>query len=318
MAVLKVGVIIGRFQVPELHAGHLKLFTTVADQSDRVVVLLGISPIDGHTAENPLTFDQRQHIVLASLASVTPLVRAGAPVILPLADCRTNEEWSGQIDALLHAAYPNDDLTLYGGRDSFVDAYRGKLRVEHIVAIPAIPVAGTINRAAIKETNSPDFYRGQIYALQRQHPRVHCTVDVAFVRNSESNITDTLLIQRVDSGQWCFPGGFVDPTDLSIESAAKREMMEELGLTTETVLEHIGSFRIDDFRYRGSRDKIITTFFMAHYAWGMPVLNYAEVQDYAWVPLQLQVYPALAPHHQPLWQALFQFYSVKLAVQLNG
>lgn len=321
MAALKIGVIIGRFQVPTLHEGHLKLFKEVAAASDRVVVLLGVSPVDGYTAEHPLTFAQRQSMITncpGLSGFYEPLHHIN---ILPLFDQRTNDVWSAQVDSLLKQTYPHDILTLYGGRDSFADSYKGKLPVTRSTFCPIVPVTGTQNRAAIKEENDPAFLRGTIAALQRQFPRVFPTTDIAVLKSD-----DVLLIQRVDSGHWCFPGGFVDPTDGSFELAARRELREETGLTLEGPLNCVGTFPINDFRYRGSRDKIFTTFYAGVHSWGPVTANPLEVQDYRWVNwLGNEITEIIAEVHRPLLSALrthlnpaLRFYAYSNVVTTNA
>ena len=43
-----------------------------------------------------------------------------------------------------------------------------------------------------------------------------------------------LLTQRVDNGQWCVPGGFMEPGE-SMTEACAREVLEETGLHTQVV-----------------------------------------------------------------------------------
>lgn len=307
MAKLNVGVIIGRFQVPELHAGHLKLFQSVLANNDRVVVLLGVSPVDGHTRENPLSFDQRKAMVLRTWGQ-TWAAHVHTLTIMPLFDKPTNEEWSGQIDGLLSATFPNATITLYGGRQSFIDSYKGKLKVEPVTFYPPLPDAGTDHRAAIKENFSPDFLAGQIYAMQQQFPKAHATVDFALLRSQEERPTfsgtEVLLIQRADNGEWVLPGGFVDPSDENFELAAKRELYEETGVHCEGSVHFVGTKRINDWRYRSSRDKIITTLFMGFHAWGEPRPNPEEVQDYKWMKLD-DALKNVALVHAPLIQMLY-------------
>jgi bifunctional NMN adenylyltransferase/nudix hydrolase len=313
MAALRVGVIIGRFQVPELHDGHRWLFTEVAAASDRIVVLLGVSPVDGYTAENPLTFAQRQAMIQSHGADAFGGIRTETVVILPLFDQRTNEEWSAQLDRLLKGTYPNDDVTLYGGRASFIDSYIGTLPVVQSSICPLIPTTGAQVRQAVKEANSAAFYAGQIYALQRQFPRAFPTVDVALVKDDL-----VLLIQRADSGHWCFPGGFVDPTDESFELAAQRELQEEVGLHSEAALEYICTKRVNDFRYRGSRDKILTTFFLGNYFAGPVMPNPTEVQDYKWVKVNSEDALIISDVHKPLLGALRNHPRFALPVLANS
>jgi bifunctional NMN adenylyltransferase/nudix hydrolase len=60
-----VGVIVGRFQVPELHDAHKDLIETVCDKHDKVIIFLGLSPLMV-TRENPLDFESRKQMILES------------------------------------------------------------------------------------------------------------------------------------------------------------------------------------------------------------------------------------------------------------
>jgi len=54
----ETGVIIGRFQVHELHQGHKFLIKRVMENHKRVIIFLGISPIL-HSIRNPLDYESR-------------------------------------------------------------------------------------------------------------------------------------------------------------------------------------------------------------------------------------------------------------------
>ncbi len=49
----------------------------------------------------------------------------------------------------------------------------------------------------------------------------------AFIRNETKE--KILLTKRADNGQWCMPGGAIDPGE-SVEEACVREIREETGL----------------------------------------------------------------------------------------
>jgi bifunctional NMN adenylyltransferase/nudix hydrolase len=294
MAKTRVGVVIGRFQVPKLSDAHIALISAVLAEQDSVAVLLGVSPTDGRTAENPLTFVQRQE-----LFSESPV-----KTLLPIADRLTDEEWSRNVDMLLQTAFPLDRyvVTLYGGRKSFRASYRGNYLTKEVELNMA--ESGTDVRAAVKERQTPDFLKGQVYALQTQFPKVYPTVDCIVWRDNGQPLDcgiEVLLIRRTDNGEWGFIGGFVDPQDESYAAACKREVYEEVGLTAESGVVCVGSVKVNDWRYRGTRDAIMTTLFTMQYAFGPVKVNPEEVQDYQWVSFS-EIGKHLSKTHSPLWR----------------
>ena len=69
------------------------------------------------------------------------------------------------------------------------------------------------------------------------------------------------------------PGGFADPADESYETAAARELQEECGALETTPMQYLGSVKIDDWRYRGETDKILSLLFTATLRSGKPQAN---------------------------------------------
>jgi bifunctional NMN adenylyltransferase/nudix hydrolase len=292
MAKTRVGVVIGRFQVPQLTIAHVALCQSVRRDQDALAVLLGVSPTDGRSAENPLTFVQRRELFKDICA-----------LVFPIADKSTDEEWSRDVDALIRTTFPSDryEVTLYGGRKSFRESYKGVYPTQDVTL--NMSESGTESRAAVKEDQTADFLAGQVYALQTQFPRVYPTVDcIVWRRHARPGVeVEVLLIQRADNGEWGFIGGFVDPQDESYAAAAKREVYEEVGLTAESGVVCVGSTRVNDWRYRGTRDGIMTTLFTMEYSFGPVRVNPEEVADYQWVAWD-QIAGILSKTHSPLWQ----------------
>ena len=118
-----IGVLVGRFQVHELHAAHRELIDFVVEQHDKVVILLGIAPIPGSTA-NPLDFESRKQMIQADYPDVN---------ILYIRDEGTDEQWSKELDKIVNTVgLPGQSAVLYGGRDSFIEHYSGQFPVREL------------------------------------------------------------------------------------------------------------------------------------------------------------------------------------------
>jgi bifunctional NMN adenylyltransferase/nudix hydrolase len=80
--------------------------------------------------------------------------------------------------------------------------------------------------------------------------------------------TKVLLGRKPTEEKYRFIGGFVDPTDSSLEAAVIREGREEAGPLELVNISYVCSRLIDDWRYRGEKDSIMTSFFAANVAFG--------------------------------------------------
>ena len=68
-----VGIIVGRFQVSTLHAGHTKLIETVCKMHNETVVFIGTNSILG-SKKDPLTFANRKHLFdTYNISNIIPL-----------------------------------------------------------------------------------------------------------------------------------------------------------------------------------------------------------------------------------------------------
>ena len=115
-AAADVGVIVGRWQVDDLHGAHTNLIEEVRAQHKKVLIFVGVSDILGSTID-PLDYPTRAAMLLHHYPDVT---------VLPISDASCDIEWSKNLDAAIREVCPIGDPLLYGGTDSFVRHYTGE------------------------------------------------------------------------------------------------------------------------------------------------------------------------------------------------
>ena len=76
----KLGVVIGRFQVPELHAGHRHILDTTRDENDDLLILLGTTEALP-SERNPLPFSVRKRMLEESGRYKGPIVTEIRPAM---------------------------------------------------------------------------------------------------------------------------------------------------------------------------------------------------------------------------------------------
>lgn len=288
-----VGVVVGRFQVPRLHEGHKAILARAAMENARVLVIVGSAnaPV---TKRNPLTRDQRVQMVLRELH--------GPHYVRSLNDFPTNEQWVEALHTVAQGLFPDAAITLYSDQKGCGETYiraGGKWPV--VFTDTTTKQRGTDIRANVKETYSPDFRAGTIHAIQRQFTSVYPVVDVA-IYNAEGHV---LLGQKpTDGDNWRLIGGFVDPKDPSLEFAARREVLEETGLEVASDLKYCGSRQIDDWRYRGCEERILSSVFRAQYIWGRPKAS-DDIAKLMWFELEAAK-RVIHPNHKDIFKLTWQ------------
>lgn len=287
---MKTGIIIARFQSPSLHEGHVALIDYVRKANDKVVLFLGNTE-SRLTTSNPLPFDARMDMVKGIFPDIP---------IHKLPDTKYDDMWIARLDSMIEKTYPSDDICLYGSRDSFIKYYNGKYRTETFGEIPG--VSATKIRSAIHGNikDNEDWRKGIIYASAHKYPTSYQAVDVAII-NFDTN--QVLLGKKGGEPKYRFVGGFVDVKDESLELAAKREAREECGDIETDSYKYLGSFRIDDWRYRNSQDKIMSAFFCCHYIYGR-VNPQDDISELQWFDLDALDESVFEPEHRILFHAL--------------
>jgi len=116
-------------------------------------------------------------------------------------------------------------------------------------------------------------------------------------------LTQRTTSLRSHSGQIAFPGGRIDPTDLSPEHAALREAEEEIGLD-RSLVEVVG--RMPDYvTGSGYRIRPVLSVVQPDF---LPVLNADEVEDIFEVPLSFLMDPANHIRESRIWKERERFY----------
>lgn len=245
------GVVVGRFQVNNLHEGHWELLKAVNSRHTRVIVFLGCNP-SGLTKYNPLNFEARKGMIQEPFPDFT---------ILPIGDQRSDKNWSKELDKRIDEVVNYGEVTLYGSRDSFIPHYSGKYSPIELSLdmTQKDPSSGTDIREKITNTvlNSSDFRAGMIYTQNNMWPRVITCVDALIVYG-----TDFLMGRKAGETSWRFIGGHAEASQNSFEDDIKKEIREETSLTV-TDLSYLGSSRISDWRWRNNSDSIKTLLFQA-------------------------------------------------------
>lgn len=316
----KIGVIVARMQCHVPTYAHERLLETVMELSDDVIIILGESH-GRNTKNNPLPWKVREHAI-RQLAIVDNFDK-GTVAITPLQDHKCDKVWSEFLDEAIddNLPYPKNmsfdaydyEITLYGARDSFIKYYSGihktvELKFDDIFnTISATKQRENIHRYNLDRLQvSDDFRKGLIWASNHRYPVSFQTVDIAILHP----LTRALLVgkKQGESG-YRFIGGFVDPSDSSLEGAAEREVNEETGGIHTKNYQYLGSFRIDDWRYRNESDKIMTAFFRCDYTDGRSHAT-DDISELKWLAYDAIKENTFEPEHEPLKLKLLEHLNI--------
>lgn len=290
------GVIVGRFQVNDLHEGHMELIRQVKARHSAVLAFVGTPANKSLTQENPLDFPTIRRMINAKFPDLT---------VLELRDCRTDEEWSRNLDNAISSVVQSGTATLYGGRSSFVPHYKGHFTpIELNLPVQVMKISGTDVRVdcSNKVIESPEFRAGMIYAAYHQWPETKPCVDIAIFNTDE---TEILMVQKRGESLWRFPGGHFEHKHGSFEGTAKAEAMEETGLDI-TDLQYVYSGLVDDWRYASNSDKKISTvlFKAKSMTMGSRPQDVNEIGRTQWFKFSNLNEEQIVPEHRPLFHAL--------------
>jgi len=296
-----VGVIIGRFQTPELTGGHRELIEFVSQQGhNQVLVALGVAPVPC-TKNNPLHYTAR----VAMMSAEYPHF-----IYMPIHDNPSDKVWSEDLDRIIESAFPHTpNITLYGSRDSFKDRYWGKFKVREFE--PKTYDNATKHREQYGSMIgfNKDYRHGVVYGAYQKYDTVYQTVDVALfcgkpVEGMSLEEHEIILCKKKIYGdKYLFVGGFVDPVDQNLNQAVEREVKEETGLYCSDI-KYIMSTQVKDYRYIYEKDKIMTHFHTAHVRSLDSLKALDDIDSLEIVKMDQWLSDNMAPCHVPLMSHL--------------
>jgi bifunctional NMN adenylyltransferase/nudix hydrolase len=280
-----LGVVVGRFQVSELRAEHLYLIDTAAKANGTLLIILTTSGGQA-TDQNPLDLKTRTIMILSKYPNA---------IIRAIHDMSSNQAWSDELDAIILEVATDAPVKIYESPDSTTNRYIGKFKTEFAQLIPSINETNSNTKEL--QTDDAKYRQGMIYAVLNRFPTAYQTVDVVIHRRETREI---LLGRKTHDDDWRFVGGFVDPTDESLELAVKRECHEETDGIEIGEPRYIGSMKIDDVRYRGTTDGIMTAIFVVQYIFGAPK-GTDDLAEVRWVRIE-DVEGCLVTMHRKIWE----------------
>lgn len=284
-----IAVLVGRFQTDDLHEGHKALIDSVANTHEKVIIFLGLSPLKCST-NNPLDYEARKKMINRHYPDIN---------ILYIKDMFSDQVWSDNLDEQIeNIVGPGHTVCLYGGRDSFIQHYSGKFNTTELKQEVFISSSSIRKQLALRSKGTTDFNSGVIWATLNQWPACIPTVDIAIL-NEEG--TEILLGRKQHEDKYRLIGGFVNPGE-TYEHAAKREVGEETGLETGS-LEYVGSFNVDDWRYKREQNKITTTLFKCNKIFGRPSPN-DDIYELKWFKFDKTTTSYVVANHKILLEAL--------------
>ena len=159
---MKIGVIVGRFQVAELTEGHKKLIDYSNLRNDVTFILVGCKEKDITDEKNPLPFEVRKNMLLSYSKS---------SYIYPFVDRDFFAAWVSDLDEKIYflsrvffcngTDFDEPEIILYGGRDSFLEGYdkNGGIFVTEYLDFGINSVSGSEQRKQIKNMDYNEAFK---------------------------------------------------------------------------------------------------------------------------------------------------------------
>lgn len=147
----RIGIIVGRFQVSKLHAGHKYLISEAIKIFDEVHLFLGITKGNVLDKRNPLPLAARRTAILEDFPQLYGMIHS-------IEDIGNWPLWVKQLDDLLEPLSKDAKVCIFGSRDSIVLRYTengGKYEPVYLDGIPE--ESGTKSREEVLKTFEPTW-----------------------------------------------------------------------------------------------------------------------------------------------------------------
>lgn len=290
--IAEVAVIIGRYQTFQLHTDQIRMIDEIIKRHSHTIIVLGNSLMRG-TIVNPLDFRARKTMIQEKFPKIDILYINDIP--------KDNVLWSKNLDKLIKDnTNPNQTVVIYGSMDTFIAKYNGKFSTIEFEASSYIG-DDELRRQSINNYTPNEQYRAGIVAAQaNRFPTAYQTVDIAIVDDKGR----LLLGRKPTETKWRFIGGFSDPSYPSLESDARREVMEETGVEVDGIT-YLASMKINDSRYMFEVDCVKTAFFVGKYVYGRPQGN-DDIAEVRWFDIKTINKNDIGEFHHVLIDILFE------------
>lgn len=233
MKQIKVGVLIGRFQVPEMHEGHRFLVREMLEECDKVLILFG-SANRAPSPRNPFSYVYRAQAAKALFPDI---------YTAPLNDYLYNDsQWVADVDNTIQYMLAHKmgcdtaKVILYGHKKDGNDYLNWFPQYEYVNINSDIDISGT----EVRRSSYPllpkaiqddmDYYGKEALAFSNYpYPE---NLNFCCADNVVECSGHILLIQRKrapGAGTWALPGGFKNNNETFLECAI-RELYEETNL----------------------------------------------------------------------------------------
>lgn len=254
-----IGVVVGRFQIDQLHDGHQAIIRQARVENDGLLVIVGDNPLPT-TAQNPLSVGARIKMVEDYLIE-TNLYQQSSVTSLP--DHPDDQVWSERLDEIIQwSLQEGDTATIYHGRDTTATYYSGSHPMKEIDEL--ILSSSTNRRAYIGKRqwlmDGAAFRRGVIWANQNRFPTVYSCVDAAVIWTDYDKDEEQflLLITKDIADGWMFPGGFAElnmTLYFEMREGAKWDEAVFFGLQM-VCLKHLTGVRVDANKIREAKEYV--------------------------------------------------------------